>query len=271
MVNRGSKVEYQGSGFKIVEGPVVYDYNNSDIEGSVAVQGNLVSYVIPQVISDGGFTIDPVLDMIWNTTDTSLHTTFTSIAVTDSFQTITVGESADFLPVFPQVNGSYTQQLPVMADAVIMKTDIKQDLIWATYLGGSKDDGANAVTVTPTGIFLTGYSQSWNFPQATMGSYNQPVQLAGQDAFIAKFDNEGKWKWATGYGGDATDEGVDMKYYNGNVYVVGQTYSNNFPVLVKPGAYNNNGTAAFGDMDGFLLQYDTLGNLTWATYFGLQG
>lgn len=264
-------VEYRANNFKLMEGPVVYDYLNKDVTGGINLKGNQLSFNIPAAMAGGGFTIDPALETIWGVNDTSLHTVFRSIDVNAAYETITVGATDQYLPVFPQVSGSYTSSVPASQDVMIMKTDKKQDLIWATYFGGVNNDGANAVAVCPTGIFITGYSQSWNFPQAVSGNYNRPVALVGQDAFIAKFDNEGKWKWATGYGGTATDEGLDIKYFNDKIYVVGLTHSFDFPSLTKSGAYSSVNFPDSTRADGFLLEFDTLGNRSWATLFGRAG
>ncbi len=264
-------IEYRADNFRLMEGPVVYDYLNKDVTGGINLKGNQLSFNIPASMAGGGFTIDPALETIWGLNDTSIHTVFRSIDVTKTFETITVGATDQYLPVFPQVSGSYTAAIPATQDVMIMKTDSNQDLIWATYLGGVNNDGANAVAACPAGIFITGYSQSWNFPQAVSGNYNRPVDLIGQDAFIAKFDNEGKWKWTTGYGGSGSDEGIDIKYFNGKIYVAGLTHSFDFPLLSKSGAYNSTSLANSTNADGFLLEFDTLGNRSWATCFGRLG
>lgn len=268
---KNNSIEYTAKKFAVKEGPIVYQYLDKDINAAININASTVSFIIPNELQNGGFTIDPSLEVIWGVYDTLYHTVFRSIDIADQFQTVTVGSSSNYLPVFPQVNGSYTTNTPFADDVVIMKTDSIQDLIWATYFGGTGNDGANAVAVSPTGIFITGYSQSWNFPQATSGNYNQPVQITGQDAFVAKFDNEGKWKWSTGYGGALTDEGLDIKYYNGKIYVAGYTNSFDFPTLQKIGAYFSGGSIDSLSSDGFILEFDTLGNRSWATYYGNTG
>lgn len=267
---KGSSLQYTSKQFAVEEGPVIYQHTDGDIKASVKLSGQQVSFEIPNKLQGGGFTIDPSLNLIWGDS-TVWGTQFTSIDVTTGFETVTVGQSRNYLPVFPQVSGSYQSTVPKGMDIVIMKTDYLQNLIWATYFGGSDEDGANSVAVAPTGVFITGYSRSWNFPQNMSGDYTRPVQLFGQDAFILKFDNEGKWRWGTGFGGSGLDEAYDIKYYNGRIYLAGYTHSSDLPLKVKSGAYNSAGIASATKSDGFIAEFDTLGNWQWATYFGGPG
>ena len=267
-----NNVVYTHQKFGVNEGPVLYDHKGKVQPGQVSVQGNSISYIVPKEWKTGGFTIDPPLALLYGTVLDTLHTAFKSIVTDPAYNTITVGYSADYaVPVFPQVNGSYAIYPPKMTDAIIMKTDYNQNLIWATFFGGSNNDEANAVTATPTGIFVTGFSESWDFPVATsLGNYNHLVSLTGRDAFIAKFNTQGKWLWSTGYGGEGLDEGMDIKYYNGKVYVAGYTTSKHFPVQQKAGAYFFQDTLLTRS-DAFLLEFDTIGFRTWATCFGGSG
>ncbi|MDB5282999.1 MAG: hypothetical protein JWO06_2074, partial [Bacteroidota bacterium] len=252
-----NNIIYTHQKFGVSEGPVLFELKDKTQAGKLSVKGNNISYVIPQDWKNGGFTIDPPIDLLYGAVQDSLHTSFKSIVDDPSNNTITVGYSSDFsLPVFPMVNGSYAVYPPQGRDAVIMETDFRQDIKWATFFGGSNDDEANAVTACPTGIFVTGYSESWDFPIASSGNYTRPVALVGRDAFIAKFDNLGKWKWSTGYGGNGIDEALDIKYYNGRIYVGGYTTSPQFPVLQKAGAYFFQDTLLTLS-DAFLLEFDT--------------
>ena len=267
-------LRYSNKNLRLTEGPVVFNTREKTLPGKLIIKGNTVSYELDADLKKGGFTIDPALQLDWsNNLDTGNNTGFRSIVADDSFNTYTAGYSNDFsLPVFPQVNGSFTTQNPEDIDVVIMKTDWNQNLVWATFFGGSNNDEANAVVSTPTGIFVTGYSESWDFPiePAILGNYDSLVHLNGRDAFISKFNSVGKLEWSTGYGGDGTDEAEDIKYYNGKIYVAGYTGSVNFPLLKLPGALNDT-ISLQKHTDGFLLEFDTLGNRIWATGFGGSG
>ena len=102
------------------------------------------------------------------------------------------------------------------------------------------------------------------------GAYYQNVKGAGttEDCFIAKFDTAGVLKWSTYYGGDNTDIPNDLFIDAfGNVFMVGQTSSTNFPVFDPgSGAYFSNTNS--GGADGFIVEFNSSGVRQWATYFG---
>lgn len=264
-------IQYTSPNLRAHEGPVIYSQLNKEVKALINVLGNKISFVIPNEFKNGGFTIDPPIQIDWSNGIDTLKTAFKSIVYDAAGNSFTTGYSADYaLPVFPEINGSYNMPAPTNRDVVIMKTDLDQNIIWATFFGGSGNDQANAITATPGGIFITGFSESWNFPIATAGNYNHVVSLFGRDAFIAKFDDHGLWKWATGYGGDLADEAMDIKYYNGKIYVVGYTNSPNFPTRQLGGAYFYQDTTITNN-DAFILEFDTSCNLNWGTCFGGAG
>jgi hypothetical protein len=80
-------------------------------------------------------------------------------------------------------------------DAYVAKLDASGNLIWNTFLGGSRSDLATALAVDGAGnIYVVGYSS------ATWGA---PVRAfsGGYDAFAAKLDSSGHLIWNTFLGG----------------------------------------------------------------------
>ena len=80
----------------------------------------------------------------------------------------------------------YDESLPLVIDPYFS---------WNTFLGGSKDDCAYAVTVDSEGsIYVAGYSQ---------GAWGLPVQAfsSDTDAFVAKLAAAGSLTWKTFLGG----------------------------------------------------------------------
>ena len=145
---------------------------------------------------------------------------------------------------------------------------IDPQLYWATFFGGSAFDGPRAVTSDNAGnVYVSGYTESANFPTQTGGGYFQGTFAGGgRDAFILKFSNAGVRLWSTYYGGSLTDEGWSLATDNaGDLFVLGYTESANFPL-------QNSGTffqgAYGGQGDAFILKFDNAGNRQWATYYG---
>jgi len=147
---------------------------------------------------------------------------------------------------------------------------IDPQLIWATYYGGTLDDYGNSINSDGTSVWVTGCSESANFPlQSLSGAYNQGTTGGGYDAFILKFSTSGVRLWATYYGGNSYDEGFSIHSDGTSVWVTGRTYSTNFPLQSLSGAYNQ-GTFG-GGFDAFILEFSTSGVRLWATYYGGTG
>lgn len=169
-------------------------------------------------------------------------------------------------------------------------------LIYITYLGGTSDDLATAIAVDNSGnAVVAGATSSADFP-VTKGAYQAKYAGGGGDnamnpasaffpgdgdAFIAKFDPNGKLLWSTYLGGSGS-EGVTAIALDGsaNIFVTGLTDSGNFPTTA--GAYQrtyggsggqptlqDTGYVAFVTGDAFVAKLDSTGaHILAATYLG---
>jgi len=135
---------------------------------------------------------------------------------------------------------------------------------YATYLGGSGADLANAIAVDAAGnAYVTGRTASATFP-ITSGAFRttRPSGSFGDDIFITKLDSKGALVWSTYLGGQFTDQAnaiaVDK---DGNAYVTGLTTSGDFPVT--PGSLKS----TFSDDRSFVTKLNASGNaLVYSTY-----
>jgi hypothetical protein len=104
------------------------------------------------------------------------------------------------------------------------------ELIYATYLGGLREDQGLAVTVSPEGeAYVTGRTESYNFP--VVDAF-QDSKAGETDAFVTKFAADGQSLDFSSYlGGSDHDIGscIDVNTA-GHIYVGGHTYSLDFPV-----------------------------------------
>ena len=151
-------------------------------------------------------------------------------------------------------------------DAYIAKFSTAGSLIWATYYGGSGQDGAAAVACDAWGyLYVAGGTQS-SSNIASPGAY-QGIFGGFADAFIAKFDSSGSLLWASYFGGDTLDSGYGVcTDALGNVYICGRTQSSS--QIAGIGAQQ----AVFGGVDdAFLAKFSGSGSLLWATYYGGSG
>lgn len=137
--------------------------------------------------------------------------------------------------------------------------------IWITYFGGSDLDYAIDLETDLSGnIYLTGYTGSTDFP-VTAGAFQTVYSsLAGQNCYLSKFNTSGVLQWSTYYSGTDYEEsrGVCVDGL-GFAYIVGSTYSVDFPVTV--GCYQ---PIIAGSADAFLVKFDASGVRQFATYFG---
>jgi hypothetical protein len=175
---------------------------------------------------------------------------------------------------FPATANVFQPTLGGNTDAFVSKLDPSgSTLLYSSYLGGSDVDYGLAIAVDPgMNIFVTGSTQSTDFPTAS------PVQAGNSgngDAFVAEISpglarNE-QLIYSTYLGGSSADSGQGIAVDTGdNVYVVGFTFSTNFPI------YNAYQAANAGSVDAFItgLTAATTGvppKVAFSTYFGGSG
>ena len=160
---------------------------------------------------------------------------------------------------------------PTYADAFIAKVIAGGgSLVYSTFMGGSADDQGVAIAVDPAGsTYVTGFTYSNNFP-ATSGAWQ--TSLSGlADAFVTKLSPDGSAQlFSTYLGGGDVDFGKSIAVLMGNTYVVGDSYSNNFPMLNAiqsscPGGSCGNGTV-------FVTELNAAGSApVFSSYLGGSG
>ena len=138
-------------------------------------------------------------------------------------------------------------------------------LVYATYIGGSGDDRARGLTIDSSGsVTITGTTTSPNFP--SVAAY-QTALSGGRDAFVAKLNPAGNLLvFSTYFGGSAYDNGNSIASdSSGNVYIAGDTYSTDLPILGAMQSLNR------GRQDGFVVKFSPAGALQYSTYLGGAG
>lgn len=161
-----------------------------------------------------------------------------AIAVDAQGQVIVTGQTvSDDFPVLNAAQPTYAggSTPSVGGDAFVAKlTADGSGLIFATYLGGGDDEnraGNAGIAVDGDGnILVTGYTASEDFPvqnalQSTFGG-------GSSDAFVAKYASGGTLQYATFLGGDNLEYSHSIAVDSpGNSYVVGMTFSDDFPTV----------------------------------------
>jgi hypothetical protein len=138
---------------------------------------------------------------------------------------------------------------------------IDPDRIWGTYYGGSTIDfGYGCATDADGNVYLTGIARSTT---AIAANGHQNTNGGADDAFLVKFNSEGQRLWGTYYGGSNGDGGRSCAVDGtGNVYMAGFTGSTT--EVASIGHQN----AIGGQVDGFLVKFNSAGTRLWATYYG---
>ncbi len=139
-------------------------------------------------------------------------------------------------------------------------------MVFATYAGGTSTDQYNDVYVENGYMYVAGYTVSTDFPTTT-GAYSTS-NSGNRDIVIAKYDRDGSTLLYSTYIGDtASDEAHSLVVKDGEVTVVGKTYSNNFvpnAFQSKTFQFNNEGNG-----DGFIVRLNTDGSeLKYISCFG---
>jgi uncharacterized protein (TIGR03437 family) len=139
--------------------------------------------------------------------------------------------------------------------AYVVKQDPAGNVLYATYLGGSSQDGGLAITTDAQGnAYVTGYTYSPDFPVTAgvvqsqnagpltpdvvleaLGPFGPVSILPGGDTFIAKFSSGGALLYSTLLGGSGSDLPTSIAVdSSGSAYVAGTTTSTDFPVSPDP-------------------------------------
>jgi uncharacterized protein (TIGR03437 family) len=188
------------------------------------------------------------------------------------FSTLLGGGSADFgnaIAVDPfgdaYVAGSTTSDnFPVRVpglyplynaagDAFVTKFDSAGGApLYSTYLGGRREDTANAIAVDANGFAsVVGHTKSEDFPLSDSNVIQSQRGDATGDAFWSRLSADGRSLLDSTYlGGGALDEGRTVALgADGGVYIGGRTLSSN--LAVTSGAYQGSRS---GGNDGFLFK-----------------
>jgi hypothetical protein len=154
-------------------------------------------------------------------------------------------------------------------------------LLFSTYLGGSKSDGGDGITLDAQGhIYVAGYTPSTNFPtQAPLQASFSGGNFLG-DGFLAELSANGtQLLFSTYLGGSADDNAAAVRVDGaGNIYVAGSTRSSNLPTVnALPGqaAYHGGTCGPPSEQepcsDAFLLKLSPAHAIIYDTLLGGSG
>jgi hypothetical protein len=133
-----------------------------------------------------------------------------------------------------------------------------QNWEWAVSAGGSQEDVSNEITLDGLGnIYVTGW-----FGSDTMFFEDDTIYSNGErDMFLSKYNSFGELTWVKSGGGTGNEwcYGITHDYLN-NSYVVGTFEEEAF--------FSDTSLISSGGSDGFIIKYDSSGQLVWAKELG---
>ncbi len=170
---------------------------------------------------------------------------------------------------FPTTQGSYQPSNRGGKDAFVAKFTAQGVKSYVTLLGGGSDDEGNAIAVDTQGnAYITGSSESDDFPQ--VNNTFQHSRHGQTDIVVAELNPSGGGViYSTLYGGLFSDVGYGIAVgRDGSAYITGKTASLDFVTT------NNGYQRSYqgGDNDMFILQMNPgQGNPAYSTYLGSGG
>jgi hypothetical protein len=192
------------------------------------------------------------------------------IAVDSAGVAVITGDTASTTN-FPTANPIQAAHAGGGRDPFVTKVNAAGNaLIYSTYLGGSGDDQGESVAVDSAGnAYVTGTTDSTNFPTANALQPTNGGTSIFQDAFVTKINATGSaLVYSTYLGGAGGEVGHGIAVDSaGNAYVTGGSGSNNtFPTA------NAIQCARAGGSDVFVTKINAAGNaFVYSTYIGGSG
>ncbi len=263
----GNLILATGAGELHFQSPIVYQESHGQripVEGSYSMQDPThIGFQVAHYDSSKPLVIDPVL--VYSTylggsgTDQP-----TGIAVDSSGSVYVAGytDSANF-PL------ATLGALPENTNHVfVAKLDpTGSNLVYADYIGGNSEDyGLALVLDSANEVYVTGSTQSSNFPVVEAYQSQQPGPYSG---FLTKVSASGSsLLYSTYLGGNTFDLPTSVAIDSlGEVHVAGYTMSPNFPVANAYQATVSANQAGMYGTYGFLTKFSTDGSsLIYSTY-----
>jgi hypothetical protein len=169
---------------------------------------------------------------------------------------------------FPTTPGAFDTTPSDGYDVFVTKLNpAGSDLVYSTIIGNGQ--GKSIDVDTSGNAYVTGKTGSSRFP-TTNGAFD--TRRTGQDAFVTKVNADGSdLVYSTYLGGKAEEEAHGIAIDSeGNAYIAGSTWSNNFPTTSD--AFDescNGGKDQSSNSDAFFTIMNPAGSaLVYSTYIG---
>lgn len=187
--------------------------------------------------------------------------------ITDNLNNVYIG-STTFSTDFPVTAGCVQPAIGGRQDGIVFKLDYNlRNLLWSTYLGGTKDDAVYSIDVdTSYNLLVCGGTNSSDFP-VTDGVYQTTYGGGTADGFVSKISYGGERLMASSYMGQRF---YDQLYFvrsghHNEIFLFGQSRNSGNAFIYNAGYGTPNA--------GMLLarMAPDMTTLRWSTVFGTPG
>ncbi|WP_295406212.1 DUF4214 domain-containing protein [uncultured Thiocystis sp.] len=169
-------------------------------------------------------------------------------------------------PTFPEVP---EEQVILKKDAVVYQVSADGSALdYVVILGGAGDEQINGVALDGDELYLTGQTNSTNFPVSLDAMYPLLPGGKAQAAFVAKLASDQTIDFSTYFGGSGVDAGhaISLEFDTTgttvqSIYVAGETASSD--LVIRNALYPVNK----GITDGFLLKLSANGDILYSSSF----
>jgi len=207
-------------------------------------------------------TADQGLRVAWGTyLGAEDYETAYSVAVGPAGCVFIAGETSS--PAFPTTPGAYRRTFVGDSEMFVAKLSADGDsLLWSTFIGGSRTERATDIEIAPDGgVLVCGGTHSPDFPF----THDSQAVIDMGDAVVLKLSPDGRYlHFSRVLGGSNWDMAYAVTVDStGDVYVVGETFSAEFPVT--PGAYRTSPDL----VDSFAAKIHGAGDyVAWSSFLG---
>jgi hypothetical protein len=264
--------------------PKVYEqaanHKNIEVAGAYEIlNGGQATFALANYNRQHSLVIDPTVSFTRFLAGSEMDQAY-AIAVDTAGNAYVAGwtHSQDF----PLVGSTQT---PSDYDAFVTKLSSNGQILFSTYMGGSGRDGASAIALDSTGVYIAGVASSPNFPALYHFGANTPqtgTQYFSGDVFVTKMALTGNTLiYSLLLGGSLPDFASAIAVdASGAAFVAGSTYSTDFPTVgkweSKMGASNGLACWLIGDPsireDAFIAKISPSGAfLESSVYLGGSG
>jgi hypothetical protein len=234
-------------GIQLREHPPVCYQNQTRIEGSFRLEKGIIRFLVGNYCLVEPLVIDPLLSFSsflgGNGEDSAL-----SITTENSYLYVGGSTTSTDISGFEVLTGSSEEAF--LCQIALNSKDVQ----YCSYFSGNGFDQLNSLSVENGVVYASMVSSSTSFLNKT--------NKGSSDVFVGWIDSStGKLLSSASIGGGAYDAPTRLVVDNGEVVVVGQTSSSDFPEVAPWGLSG-------ASSDGFVVRFSTTGVLLMANRIG---